>query len=86
VPEAGERGFPLEGRSLTLLEMGEALFTCMDRRIDALERAEPWPNRTDEEIAADLDSEIARVEARRIGERLAAGEAWEDIRSSVLDE
>jgi len=84
VPDRRPPLFPLRGRSLTFGELGEALLACMDRRIEALEQREPWPDRTDEEIQADLDQEVARIEARRMIERLVAGEPWADIRSSVV--
>ncbi|HEX8742189.1 MAG TPA: hypothetical protein VF712_03555 [Thermoleophilaceae bacterium] len=56
----------------------------MERRLGAFERREHWPNRTEGEIQADLDAEIARIEARRMVERFAAGEPWADVRAPVV--
>jgi hypothetical protein len=84
VPDRRPSIFPLEGRSLTLAELGEVLFTCLDRRVGAMGRLVPWPDQTKEEIHAELAEEIAYVEARRMLERVVAGEPWADIRASVV--
>ena len=84
VPDRRPPLFPLEGRSLTFAERGQALLTCMDRRIEALQRGERLPFKTGAEIRAELEQEIANVEGRRMLERLVAGESWEDIRASVV--
>ena len=84
VPDRRPPLFPLEGRSLTFVELGQALLRCMDRRISALERGERLPFKTEAEIRAELGKEIASVEGRRMIDRLAAGEPWDEIRASVV--
>jgi hypothetical protein len=84
VPDTRPPLFPLEGRSLTFREYSRAVLNCLDRRIEAVDRGESWPDQTEDELSAELADEVAAIEGRRMIERLAACEPWEEIRRSVV--